>query len=60
MGGAMEVLNASTLEELKTIVEEWYAQAAAQGLDDERLPWDEANAREESDGTWSFAVWAHT
>jgi hypothetical protein len=59
MGGAMKVLNAPTLEELKAMVEEWYAQAAAQRLDDERLPSSEAQARQESDGSWSFSVWAH-
>jgi hypothetical protein len=59
MGGASQVITAPTLEELKQKVEEWYAGAAANGLDGVRIPWNPEMALKTDDG-YEFAVWAHT
>jgi len=59
MAGSTEVITATTLEELKQRVEEWYAASAAQGLEDERIPWDPDKALK-TQGGYEFAVWAHT
>jgi hypothetical protein len=59
MAGAQEVVTADTKEELETKVEEWYARAAANGLEDRRIPWD-PNAVQETAAGFGFAVWAHS
>jgi hypothetical protein len=59
MGGATAVITATTMEELKQKVEEWYAGAAANGLEGKRIPWDPDKALKTDEG-YEFAVWAHT
>ena len=59
MAGARTTLTASTIEELEARVNEWYEQAAAQSLEDVRLPWDPSLVLETADG-FSFVVWAHS
>ena len=59
MAGANTVISAPTLEELKQKVEEWYAGAAANGLEDQRIPWDPEKALKTDQG-YEFAVWAHS
>lgn len=58
MAGSTAVITATTMEELKLKVEEWYAGAAANGLEDERIPWDAQKALKTDEG-YEFAVWAH-
>ena len=59
MGGAVATITASTIEELKSKVEEWYEDAAATGLEDARLPWDPESVRMTGEG-YEFSVWAHS
>jgi hypothetical protein len=40
MAGASKIVSAPTIEELEEKVREWYEEAAAKRLEDERLPWD--------------------
>jgi hypothetical protein len=57
--GTSTVVTAPTLSELKQKVEEWYASAAARGLEDDRNLWSEDDARKTDDG-YQFTVWAHS
>jgi len=59
MGALAEKLFAPTLDELEKMVNEWYRNAAAQGLADVRLPWDPEAVQETKDG-FVFEVRAHT
>lgn len=60
MAGAHTVIAAPTLPELQARVEEWYQGAAAQGLEDARIPWDPDQAQKSDDGGFEFIVWAHS
>jgi hypothetical protein len=59
MAGAQKTLTASTIEDLEARVNEWYAQAAANGLEDVRMPWDPSLVLETDEG-FAFNVWANS
>jgi hypothetical protein len=59
MAGSMDVVSASTLEELEESVAQWYERAADAGLEDARISWDPDLAYKTEDG-YEFAVWAHS
>lgn len=39
MTGAVDVIGAATFEELEQKVSDWYAEAAREGFEDSRIPW---------------------
>jgi hypothetical protein len=59
LAGATNTITAPIVEELETKVREWYEQAAGQGLEDARMPWDPELVQETKDG-FAFNVWAHS
>ncbi len=59
VAGSRTTLTADSEEALKELVEQWYERAAAQGLEDARIPWDPANVEKTADG-YEVMVWAHS
>jgi len=59
MAGAVDVIGAATLEELEQKVSDWYAEAAREGFEASRIPWNPDAAVQTGEG-YEFAVWAHS